>query len=60
MVEDCFISWYEKTYPELDPSLDDFFWSLRKAYYAGWSRHMELEDALGKLVQTSEEYKDYG
>lgn len=56
MIEDCFISWYEKQFPELDPSLDDCYWSLRSAYYAGWGRYMEICAALEELQRLGQEY----
>lgn len=56
MIEDCFISWYEKTNPDLDPSLDDCYWELRSAYYAGWKRHMKLKDTPIELAQLGQEY----
>ena len=55
MIEDCFMAWYEKQWPELDPSTDDFYWSARAAYYAGWKRHMEIEEALTELARLGEQ-----
>lgn len=48
MIEDCFLHWYEKQWPELDPEHDEFFWSARAAYYAGWNRHKEYSSMNGK------------
>ncbi len=58
MVEDCFMSWYKENFPDLDPSLDDCYWDIRSAYYAGWQRHYEIDMALWELQGLGQELEE--
>jgi hypothetical protein len=59
MIEDCFSKWYEYTFPDLNPELDDFYHELRKAYYAGWMRHREIDEALTEISQLGQDMEEY-
>lgn len=55
MIEDCFMSWYENTFPNLEPSVDDCYWSTRAAYYAGWHKHRQVDEAVSEMIRLGEE-----
>lgn len=56
MIDDCFLSWYKEAYPDLNPSLDDIHWELRRAYYAGWRRCLTTGEALDELALLDQEH----